>query len=51
LLNALGVGSAERTWKFTEMGRGAVRNIKGITLFEGKRRNEEENVRGQGRRG
>ena len=38
LLDALGVGAEERTWEFTEVGRGVVKNVKGVALFEGKRR-------------
>lgn len=51
LLDALGVRPGERTWEFTELGRGAVENVKGVALFEGKRivaREERKSQRGRG---
>jgi methionyl-tRNA synthetase len=36
LLDALGVRSDERTWDFTEVGRGAVGDVTSVVLFERK---------------
>jgi hypothetical protein len=41
LLDALGVGLDERTWEFTELGKGGVKNIKAVELFERRRRDEK----------
>lgn len=34
LLDALGIGIEQRTWVFTQMGKGRVGDVAGITLFE-----------------
>jgi len=51
LLDALGIRPGERTWEFTELGRGAVENVKGVALFEGKQIAAREERKIQGGRG
>jgi methionyl-tRNA synthetase len=51
LLDALGVTQEERVWDFTELRRGAVKDVQGVSLFEGKRREErKERIDKGGRR-
>ena len=51
LLDALGVQLDERTWEFTRLGRGAVGDVKGIALFEGKKIERGQDRKGKVRRG
>jgi methionyl-tRNA synthetase len=51
LLDALGVMPGERTWEFTKLGRGKVENVRGVALFEGKRKVSREERKIPGGRG